>query len=177
MVKAIGANATKLSKMIDDLLALARISRAEFKRATIDLSALGAEVWKEMLAAPGLAGEYRIEIQPGMTASADRTLAHMILVNLFENAVKFSPGGGTIEFGVERNRGRAAFFVRDHGEGFDLAYADRIFLPFERLTSESTAGGSGVGLANVQQAVLKHGGKVWAESAPGEGATFFFTLS
>ena len=90
--------------------------------------------------------------------------------------MKFSPKGGTIRVGEQMQNERRVFFVKDEGMGFSMEYAQKIFLPFERLVSDEFTQGSGIGLANVQQAVLRHGGRVWAESNPGDGANFYFTL-
>jgi signal transduction histidine kinase len=107
-----------------------------------------------------------------MEAQADGSLATTIFQNLIENACKFSPSGGTVRIGKRDD----AFFVQDEGVGFDVKFVGRIFNPFERLVSEDQFPGTGIGLANVKRLVERHGGKVWADSEVGKGATFFFTL-
>jgi signal transduction histidine kinase len=113
-----------------------------------------------------------VRVQAGMLASADPSLLRLVLQNLIDNACKFSPNGIPVEVGCIDGR----FYVRDQGVGFDMAYADKLFQPFERLVGQSEFPGTGIGLANVKRIVERHGGRVWAESAPGQGATFWFTL-
>jgi signal transduction histidine kinase len=163
-------NAKHLGVLIDELLKLSRISRQEMTRSRFSLSALAAEVVKE-LEEDG-AGTVGIEIEPDLWTRGDPKLVRFILLNLFENACKFSPEGGTIRFGTLNG----AFFVKDEGIGFDPRYIDKLFRPFERLVNQSEYPGTGIGLANVKRIVDRHGGQVWAESAPGQGATFWFTL-
>ena len=117
-------------------------------------------------------------LEPGLEAEGDPRLLRVALENLFSNALKFT--GRTphtrIEFGVTHEDGAVAYFIRDNGAGFDMAYADRLFVPFQRLHNAADYPGTGVGLATVQRIVQRHGGKVWAQSALGKGATFYFTL-
>jgi PAS domain S-box-containing protein len=164
-------SATKLGVLIDDLLKLSRLSREQVERTTFDLSALAHRVVDELLSKEWH-DTREIVIQPEMQASGDVRHVQLLLLNLFDNACKFSPVGSQIRFGQEGD----VFFVKDSGIGFDMAYASKLFVPFERLVREADFPGTGVGLANVQRIVHRHGGKVWAESAPGQGATFFFTL-
>lgn len=167
------AAATKLGQLIDDLLHLTRISRIEMRREPLDLSLMAREIVDGLRSN----GSHRFEIQPDLHATGDSQLIRLALDNLFLNAVKFSPGGGSIEFGkAETSRG-PAFYLRDHGVGFDMAYAHKLFKPFERLVTEQEFPGTGIGLTNVQRAIERHGGEVWAESELGHGATFYFTLA
>jgi PAS domain S-box-containing protein len=161
-------NATHLARLLDDLLVYSRISRQDVRREEIDLTDLARRVAE-------LACEGRIDdltIAEDLRAEADPSLLRLVLQNLLENACKFSPQGGTITFGHDD----AAFFVRDTGVGFDMAYARKLFEPFERLVRQDEFPGTGIGLANVKRVVERHGGRVWAQSKPGEGATFWFTL-
>jgi signal transduction histidine kinase len=98
------------------------------------------------------------------------------MTNLMENACKFSPNGGKIKVGVKNEKGVEVFFVRDKGIGFHMDYAHKVFQPFERLVTEDEFPGTGIGLANVQRIVTRHGGRVWVESKVGKGTTFYFTL-
>lgn len=169
-------SASKLSQVITDLLALSRISRAEMTTSAVDLSALAHEVGDEVLSkADG--NSCTFDIQKNLTGVGDRTLLRGVLLNLFENACKFSPAGGRIFFGVEVSEGQEAFVVRDEGIGFSMEYAAKIFQPFERLVNDDEFQGTGIGLANVQRAISRHGGRVWARSEPGKGASFYFTLA
>ena len=165
-------NARRMGDLIDALLNLSRLGRQPIQRAEVDLSALAREAAKGVRAAVGEACA-AIDVADGLLANADPNLARIVLQNLLENACKFSPRGGTVRMGGEGG----TFWVRDEGVGFDMAFAPKIFLPFERLVSEAEFPGTGIGLANVKRVVERHGGRIWAESAPDEGATFFFTLA
>lgn len=165
--------ARRMADLIDDLLRLSRISRQDMHRVEIDLSELVNEIAEEICRrAPEL--DPHFEIQPGLTATADPTLMRLALTNLLENSVKFvRPGAeARIEVGISDG----VYFVRDRGIGFDQAYAEKIFQPFERLHHEGAFPGTGIGLANVRRIIERHGGRAWAEGRPNEGATFYFTL-
>jgi PAS domain S-box-containing protein len=165
-------NARRLGILIDELLQMSRLGRSELKRAPVDLAALAREVAQE-LREDGRGGDVWFEIPAMLPAHGDASLLRFVVLNLLDNAAKFSPKESTVTFGVTE---QGAYFVRDHGIGFDPRFAHKLFLPFERLVSESDFPGTGIGLANVKRIVDRHGGEVWAESQPGEGATFFFTL-
>jgi signal transduction histidine kinase len=161
--------------LIDDMLQLSRISRAEFERGVVDLSVLAESVAARLREA---AGGRRIEflIRPDLMANADSRLLEIVLTNLFSNAVKFTGrrAEARIEFGQTDTDG--AFFVRDNGVGFDMTYASKLFGAFQRMHSQSEFPGTGIGLATVQRIIHRHGGMIRAESQPGQGATFYFTL-
>jgi DNA-binding response OmpR family regulator len=172
------AAAQRMGELIDDLLELSRVGRTELRRRNVDFSALARSV----------AGELRREfadrqveflIADGVSVDGDRGLLQVVLENLIGNAWKFTATvpQASIEFGVEQRDGVPAYFVRDNGVGFDMAYADRLFAPFQRLHSQVQFPGTGIGLATVQRIVERHGGRVWAESAVDQGATFLWTLT
>ena len=166
----------RLSQTIDDMIELARITRMPLHRREVDLSALARTTLMEL----SQASRHRPEvvIAESVTAQADPALLRIVLENLLDNAWKFSSRtpGARIEFGMAEAGGKRAYFVRDNGAGFDPAYADKLFKPFQRLHQPDEFAGTGIGLATVQRIVQRHGGRVWAEGAPGKGATFWFTL-
>jgi PAS domain S-box-containing protein len=172
------AASEQMSALIDGLLILSRIPRAEMRLEWVDLGAEVARIAADLEGGtPGRRVHFAIE-RP-VQAWADRVLVRIVLQNLVENAWKFTSGqdDALIEFGTAP-AGDAALccYVRDDGAGFDPDYAGKLFQPFQRLHPVSDFPGPGIGLASVKQIVERHGGRVWAESAVGEGATFFFTL-
>jgi PAS domain S-box-containing protein len=169
--------AQRMAALIDDLLMLSRITRAEIERQPIDLSEMARSVARDLSRQdPGR--EVEFVIAPGLRAEADSRLMRTVLENLLGNAWKFTSrrSHARIEFGRTPAGGLSAFFVRDNGAGFDPAYASRLFGAFQRLHAAAEFPGTGVGLASVQRVIHRHGGRVWAQSAVNEGATFFFTL-
>jgi signal transduction histidine kinase len=170
-------SAQRLSSMIDDMLALARIVRAPLRRVKIDLSALAEYVCTE-IRAQGWDHEIAFVVEPEMEADGDQGMVAQVLGNLIENAVKYHQPGepSVVTIGSTNTSYGRAIFVRDNGIGFDPAYATQAFRAFERLVSADVAGGNGVGLAGVKRIVERHGGRVWVQTAPMAGATFFFTL-
>jgi len=169
-------NANKLGDLIDELLKMSRLSRQEMVVAHLDMSRLASEVASEVLNNNGY-DCIEVRIQPNMEARGDERLIRLLLQNLIENACKFSPQGGQVSIGSMLIEGRTAFFVSDHGIGFQMRYAPKLFMPFERLVNEADYPGTGIGLANVQRIAARHGGRVWASSeGEGKGSTFFFTL-
>lgn len=167
----------RMAALIDDLLRLSRITRAEMKCAELDLTAMSQQIVDGLRqSAPDRRLE--IEIQPGMTALGDVQLLRIALENLIGNAWKFTgkQPDARLQIGqLEGDEGKV-YFVRDNGAGFDMAYADKLFGAFQRLHSTQEFDGTGIGLATVQRIIHRHGGRVWAESSKGNGATFYFTL-
>jgi PAS domain S-box-containing protein len=168
----------QMSALIDGLLILSRIARAEMRLEWVDLGAEVARIAADLQGAePGRRVHFAIE-RP-VQARADRLLIRIVLQNLVENAWKFTSGqdDAVIEFGTAP-AGDAALccYVRDDGAGFDPHYAGKLFQPFQRLHPVSDFPGPGIGLASVKQIVERHGGRAWAKAAVGEGATFFFAL-
>ncbi|HEV7164673.1 MAG TPA: ATP-binding protein [Gammaproteobacteria bacterium] len=173
----IRATTQRMGILIDDLLTLARISRRSVKRHSVDISALAADVVRELHEKePGRVLDIRI--QPGLRAAADRGLVKIALDNLIGNAWKFTSKtpAARIEVGGERLEGTHVFHVRDNGAGFEMQYANKLFGAFQRLHAESDFTGTGIGLATVQRIVSLHHGRVWAEGETGRGAIFRFTL-
>lgn len=158
--------AKRMGALIDDLLKLSRLGRQELHPETFDLSAMAAEIAHELRCVA------RVDIQEGMEGFGDPRLVRFVLLNLIENAVKFSPPSGVVR--VHAVEG--AFAVSDEGIGFEMEYEPKIFRPFERLVREEEYPGTGIGLANAHRIVQRHGGRIWAESEPGKGSTFYFTL-
>jgi PAS domain S-box-containing protein len=168
----------QVTQLIDDLLDLSRITRSEMRRQRVDLSALAQTIASD-LQKTTIERQVEIVIQAGMTVKGDPRLLQVMLANLLDNAWKFTgkQAMSRIEFGSLRARGEHTFFVRDNGAGFDMAYADKLFDPFQRLHSQAEFPGTGIGLATVQRIVHRHGGQIWAEGEVGKGAAFYFTLS
>lgn len=171
-LKRQSAAAKKLGTLMDDLLRLSRLSRQEMRTAELDLTALAREIAAEVSHRTTPAAE--IDVHEGLKVSADASLMRLLLQNLLENAAKFRRSDGPAR--VEVGTAEGAIYVRDEGIGFPPEKAEKIFGPFERLHSEAEYPGTGVGLANVKRIVDRHGGRVWAEGRPGEGATFWFKL-
>jgi PAS domain S-box-containing protein len=173
----IRAATQRMGLLIDDMLRLARVSRSQLRRQPVDLSRLAREVEASLRqSAPERTADFII--QDGLVAEADPNLIKVVLENLLDNAWKFTGKRerARIEFGRKIEDGRDVFFVKDNGVGFDMAYAGKLFGAFQRLHSREEFQGLGIGLATVQRIILRHGGRVWAESVPEQGAMFFFTL-
>jgi signal transduction histidine kinase len=169
----LAAAALRMSNLIDDLLQYARLGDREVRRERTNLSDLAKQVAGDVLRDyPEV--ELELTVTPGLEAECDPRLIGLAIHNLLDNACKYRKPGPRVE--VEFGRVGEAFYVEDHGIGFDMAYVGKLFQPFERLHREEYAG-TGIGLANVRRAVERHGGRAWAEGVPGQGATFFFTLS
>ena len=169
----------QMGQLIDDLLNLARISRAELRRERFDLGAVGKEIAAELKRAQPEREGVQFVIAEGMTVVADTQLLRVVLDNLLRNAWKFTAKHPTarIELGQHRDNGHRVFFVTDDGAGFDMAHANLLFAPFQRLHRQRDFEGTGVGLATVQRIIHRHGGQLWADGAVERGASFSFTLS
>jgi signal transduction histidine kinase len=167
----------RMAQLIDDLLKLSRITRGEVYRGPVDLSALAYEIAAEIQERDP-ERQVEFDITPGLIVKADARLLRVALENLFGNAWKFTSRHprARIELGATEIDGRITYFVRDDGAGFDMTYADRLFGPFQRLHTTGEFQGDGIGLATVQRIISRHGGRIWAEGAVEQGATFYFTL-
>ena len=168
----------EMSQLIDDVLQLARVTRSEMRRETVSLSEL-AETVVEELQKREPARTVVTEIEDGLLAHGDKRLFRIMLTNLIGNAWKFTSKQQEpkIVFGREVDNGETSYFVRDNGAGFDMAYVNRLFGPFQRLHTAAEFEGTGIGLATVQRIINRHGGRVWAKGSIGQGATFYFTLA
>jgi PAS domain S-box-containing protein len=176
-LRRIQAATRRMAGLIDDLLDLSRATRAELVRQPVNLSALARDVVSELERADP-ERQTEIVIQEGLTCPGDSELLRLVLQNLLSNAWKFTSKrpDGRIEVGSADRDGLPAFYVRDNGAGFDMAHAEKLFVPFQRLHSAADFEGNGVGLAIVARILNRHGGRAWAEGEPGRGATFFFVL-
>jgi light-regulated signal transduction histidine kinase (bacteriophytochrome) len=177
-LKRIRRGCQTMSQLIDALLRLSRLSFRQLDYRSVNVSSL-AEKEMERLRASAPDRQCDCEIAPGMIVDGDQVLLEVLVQNLLGNAWKFSASRpvARIEMGLRREQGRPAFFVADNGIGFDPAYRSKLFRTFERLHGAEEYEGTGVGLATVKRIVERHGGRVWAEGAEGEGATVFFTLA
>ncbi len=166
-----------LGHLIDDMLQLSRLTRAEMLKEPVDLSALAQSI-VERLQQDEPQRQVEFDIQSGLTAEGDANLLEAVLVNLLGNAFKFTTkqAEARIEFGQTESQGQRAFFVRDNGAGFDMAYAKKLFGAFQRMHKATEFPGTGIGLATVQRIIHRHGGRIWAEAEVNHGATFYFTL-
>lgn len=168
----------RMAELIDDLLTISRVGRAELKAMPVDLSALARDVADECARR---AGDRKVEVTvlPGLAVNGDPSLLRAVLENVLGNAWKFTSKreDAKIEVGQQvAGNDERPYFVRDNGVGFDMAHVERLFRPFQRLHSNKEFEGTGVGLATVRRIVVRHGGRVWLESEPGVGTTVYFTL-
>jgi signal transduction histidine kinase len=168
----------QMAQLIDDMLNLGRVTRTAITRGPVDLGELADSIVSELQKAEP---ERRVDFcrTDKLMVNGDERLLRVTLDNLLGNAWKFTGKcpEPKVEFGTVQNNGSAAYFIRDNGAGFDMAYMDKLFGPFQRLHAMTEFKGTGVGLATVQRIVHRHGGRVWAEAQVGKGATFYFTLS
>jgi PAS domain S-box-containing protein len=173
----IHAGAQRMAALIDDLLDLAHISRQVPHREQFNLSDLVQRVAEPLLQAQA-GRQVQFTVRPDMVTRADPRLVRIALVNLLDNAWKFTArtAEARIEVGKDERNGEIVFFVRDNGAGFDMRHAGKLFEPFQRMHGQEDYGGTGIGLSIVERIVSRHGGRVWAEGAVGKGATIFFTF-
>jgi signal transduction histidine kinase len=177
LLRRLSVSTVRMGQLIEDLLNLSRISRGGFEPTSVDLSTLAAVVARELLVQnPGR--DVEVSIEPHLRARGDARLLRIAIENLFGNAWKFTRNEAhpRLGFGQSQSPDGTVFFVRDNGAGFDMAHSEQLFTPFQRLHSDAEFEGTGIGLATVQRVVQCHGGRIWAESSPGRGATFHFTI-
>jgi len=173
----IRSGSQRMGQLIDDLIELSRLTRTELRRERVDLSALARRIGDELRDQyPGQDVDFKVE--EGMYVMGDPRQLGIALNNLIGNAWKYTSKQPQpqIEFGSQSQDGHCVYFVRDNGAGFDMNYVDKLFGVFQRLHTASEFPGNGIGLATVQRIMNRHGGQVWAESAVGQGATFYFSL-
>lgn len=173
----IRSSAQRMAQLIDDLLDLSRVTRVLIKSVPVDLTKLAENVTAE-LQRTYPERRVKLRIAPNLNVRGDPHLLQVVLENFLSNAWKFTSKQelAEIEFGSKHENNETIYFVRDNGAGFDMTYASKLFGAFQRLHAMTEFPGTGVGLATVQRIIHRHGGRVWAESAVGQGATFFFTL-
>ncbi|WP_455204030.1 sensor histidine kinase [Kaarinaea lacus] len=166
-----------MADLIDDILALARVSRNKINRESVNLSKLASETVADLRSNENLR-QVISHIQPNVTANGDSRLLKLVLENLLNNAWKYTRNQtqAQIEFGSTRLNNELVYYVRDNGVGFDMQHAKNLFRPFHRLHSSEQFEGTGIGLATVKRIVQRHGGRVWIESEEGKGTTAFFAL-
>ncbi len=176
-LQRVRASTQRMGQLIDDMLNLSRVTRGEMRCEPIDLTSMAWAIAADLQAT---APEREVEffITEGVAAEGDARLVRILLQNLLNNAWKYTSKHprARIEFGFAQNNGDSAYFVRDDGAGFDMAYADKLFGAFQRLHGATEFSGTGIGLATVQRIVHRHGGRVWAEGKIDQGATFYFSL-
>jgi len=171
----------RMATIIDDLLKLSRLTKAEIKRTEVDLSSIAKALAQDLLKG-NQKGNFQREVEfvidDNIVIYADSGLMRIVMDNLFSNAWKFTSkrSQAKIEFSSKRKGGKTICFVRDNGDGFNMAHSKKLFTPFQRLHSESEFPGIGIGLAITRRIIERHGGKVWAESEPGSGATIYFEV-
>jgi PAS domain S-box-containing protein len=176
-LERLSAASERMAELIDDLLLLSHVARAELKKSKVDLTALARSIMQELQKTQP---ERQVEfvLAPGLAASGDPNLMRTLLENLLSNAWKFTSKNpqARIEFGMTYHDDKPVFLIQDNGAGFDMTYADKLFKPFQRLHSLAEFPGTGIGLASVRRIVHRHGGRAWAKGKPNEGATFYFTI-
>jgi two-component system NtrC family sensor kinase len=177
-LERVSSSARRMGELIDDLLELSRVARADLSRDRVDLSAIARTILEGFCRNEP---DRRVEwnVQHDLVLDVDGRLMKAALENLLGNALKFTAKIATarIEFGAEQRDGGTVYFVRDNGAGFDMKHADKLFSPFKRLHGNDDFPGTGIGLATVHRIVDRHGGRIWAERTVRDGATFYFTVS
>jgi len=176
-LKNIHSSSLHMGQLIDDILGLSRVVRAELKFEQVNLSEI-AQSQATKLKESEPVRKVEFVIASGVEVVGDRNLLELVLQNLLGNAFKFTSKSQSarIEFGFDRQNENKVYFVRDNGAGFDLKYVDKLFKPFQRLHSDKEYPGTGIGLATVQRIIQRHGGMVWADGEVNKGSTFYFTL-
>jgi light-regulated signal transduction histidine kinase (bacteriophytochrome) len=175
LLSVVRGGARKMNQLIEDLLAFARLGRRQPAKQPVDMNRLASEVIDEL----PKSATVTIDVETLPAAHADPALLRQVWANLIGNALKYSSkrADARVHIGGREENGEAVYWVRDNGVGFDMRYVDKLFGVFQRLHRGEEFDGTGVGLAIVQRLVAGHGGRVWAEAKPGEGACFHFSVS
>jgi signal transduction histidine kinase len=178
VLQTITDEATRMGKLIDDLLAFSRLGRQDVQKTRVDMNELAGQALKEVLRSEENATKSSISIDNLPSVMADPNLIHQVLTNLLSNAVKYSGRNEEplIQIGSYKEARAIVYFVKDNGAGFDMQYYNKLFGVFQRLHSQEEFKGTGIGLAIVQKIITRHGGRVWADSTLGRGTTFYFSL-
>jgi light-regulated signal transduction histidine kinase (bacteriophytochrome) len=177
-IRTIFDETQRMNQLIGTLLNFSRVVSSELTPVMVDLSDLANRIADGLRQSrPERRSTFRIE--EGITVNGDTRLLMVVMENLLGNAWKYTGKKETpvIEFGMTEIDGRPACFIRDNGAGFDMAKADKLFVPFQRLHDKPEFAGFGIGLATVQRIIQRHGGRIWAKGEPDKGATFYFTLT
>jgi light-regulated signal transduction histidine kinase (bacteriophytochrome) len=178
-IRRIQENSRRMGQLINDLLHLSQVaSNSVFRTQQVNLSELAGSIAAD-LKAQFPQRQMEFEIASALIVQGDESLLKIVLENLLNNACKFTGKceRAIIQFGFTEQDGRPVYFVRDNGAGFNMDYASKLFIPFQRLHSQQEYPGTGIGLATVQRIIHRHGGRVWAEGQPGQGAAFYFTIA
>jgi len=177
LLGVVSSEALRMGRLIDDLLAFSRLGRQKMGTTNVDMTALAQVEFDNLTRAPAGAIP-RFELHPLPVAHGDPSMLRQVFANLIGNAIKFSRTrkDPVVEVGSKPGNGEITYYIKDNGAGFDARYAHKLFGVFQRLHSEEEYEGTGVGLALVHRVIHRHGGRVWAESKLGEGATFSFSL-
>jgi signal transduction histidine kinase len=167
----------RMQELVEDLIKLSHVSHTPINTEKIDLTGLIEEIISNLHQSHPERNVVT-KVQEGLTIKADKGLITVALENLLGNAWKFTAlkEVGEIEFGGMKKDGEKVFFIRDNGAGFDMKFADKLFLPFQRFHSAQEFPGTGIGLSTVHRIIQRHGGKIWAESQPGKGTTLYFSI-
>jgi len=169
----------RMADLIEDMLQLSRITRMEMNIENVNLTTIARAIMSDLQKSQPQRN-VKVKIAEGLEDKADLRLTRIILDNLLRNAWKFTEkqAKAAIEFGLWKKEGtKNIYFIRDNGASFDMAYAEKLFAPFQRLHTDEEFSGSGIGLATVRRILNRHGGKIWAEGETGKGATFYFSFS
>jgi K+-sensing histidine kinase KdpD len=177
-LESMAASATRLSKLVDDLLKYARLNETRIQPEWVDLTKLSDEICHQLAKRRWPFASMSWSIEPGLVVGADPILCSLVLQALLENASKYAKKESSlsIRVGEKRLRGKTWFYVQDNGIGLDMQYAAKIFEPFQKLHRDVESAGTGIGLANVKRIVERHGGEIFVESELGEGSTFYFNF-
>lgn len=176
MLQRILANGFRMNQLIDDLLALARATQQPLQVSELDLSTMALDTFERLCTSQQC--HARLQVQPGLHTRGDARLISVVLENLLNNAIKFSRNRADpqIKLSATEDLGEIVYQLQDNGAGFDMAWVNKLFNAFQRLHKETEFEGTGIGLATVKRVIVRHGGRIWADAAPDQGASFYFTL-